>query len=310
MAIAVTPANGLSLPRAVRFASLVAEAPASTSPSRSAPAAPSQDGASAADSTPGGAARPGPARTAPRRGARRDARPRRTSAAARQGDAEATRLMAAYRDSRDPADFDALYRATQDDVLAWILSLLRGGSAHLDARELLQETFINVFRYPGSFRDESDSSYRVWVRTIAGNVLRRARSNAAQRPERELSEGSFELQDEASGPAEQSQLAESAEHLRLTWQLFLGLYLSAWEQLAERDRRALWLAEAEALPYAEVGARLGVRPANVKMIVFRARRRLAARMTASLEAVVSLPQPARFEGEARAGAPARDALAA
>jgi RNA polymerase sigma factor (sigma-70 family) len=208
--------------------------------------------------------------------------------------------MAAYRDSRDPADFDALYRATQDDVLTWILSLLRGGSAQLDARELLQETFINVFRYPGSFRDEIDSSFRVWVRTIAGNVLRRSRSNAAQRTERELSEGSFELPDEATGPAEQSQLAESAEHLRLTWQLFLGMYHAAWEQLAERDRRALWLAEAEALPYAEVGAQLGVRPANVKMIVFRARRRLAARMTAQVESAQYGPLASGSHGSASA----------
>lgn len=221
---------------------------------------------------------------------------RRSSAVAREGDAEATRMMAAYRDSRDPVDFDALYRATCEDVQAWILSLLRGGSAHLDARELLQETFINVFRYPGSFRDETDSSYRVWVRTIAGNVLRRARANSAGCPERELSDGSYDLPDSASGPAEQSQLAESAARMQQTWQLFLGLYLNAWGDLADRDQRALVLAEAEELPYAEVGARLGVRPSNVKMIVFRARRRLAARMARVFEEGSPIEEQQRIAG--------------
>lgn len=186
--------------------------------------------------------------------------------------------MAAYRDSRDTLDFDELYRASFDSVLIWVRSLLRQGPAHLDAYELVQDTFVNVYRYPASFRDEHDGSFRVWVRTIAGNVVRRARGKLPREGHAELPEGGLEPADSGCGPALQADMLESVGRLGAAWPLLLAAYHSAWAELAERDRIALELVEVDGLSYAEASKLLKVRASNMKMIVFRARRRLFARL--------------------------------
>src|SRR5687768_17557484 len=78
-----------------------------------------------------------------------------------------TALMALYRDTRDPAAFEALYAFTRPSVQLWILSLLGREPTQLDPAEILQDTFVNVYRYPTAFREEHGGSFRVWVRTIA-----------------------------------------------------------------------------------------------------------------------------------------------
>ena len=50
-------------------------------------------------------------------------------------DAEATRLMARFRDARSDADFDELYRATRAGLLAWIVKLVRRRRVSLDPFE-------------------------------------------------------------------------------------------------------------------------------------------------------------------------------
>ena len=59
-----------------------------------------------------------------------------------------TELMALYRDTLNQRSFEALYAVTESSVLVWIRSLLARGGGGLDATELLQDTFVNVFRYP------------------------------------------------------------------------------------------------------------------------------------------------------------------
>ncbi|WP_419195398.1 RNA polymerase sigma factor [Engelhardtia mirabilis] len=189
-----------------------------------------------------------------------------------------TRLMADFRDSRDTGAFDDLYRASFDSVLIWVRSLLRQGPAHLDAYELVQDTFVNVYRYPASFRDEHDGSFRVWVRTIAGNVVRRARGRLPREGYVELPEGGLEPADNRCGPAVQADMLESVSRLDAAWPLLLAAYHSAWSELAERDRLALELVEVDGLTYSEASKRLKVRASNMKMIVFRARRRLFAHL--------------------------------
>ena len=192
----------------------------------------------------------------------------------RARDAEATRLMARFRDLRDERDFEALYALTEADVASWIRSLLRQGPAHLDAQEILQDTFVNVYRYPRSFRDESFASFRVWVRTISGNLIRRARSRA--HPGTGDFADSPEPADRANRPDEQADFLESVRDLSAAWALFLTVYRESWSRLGERDRRALELVELEGKTHAQASAVLGVRPANMKMIVFRSRKRLVA----------------------------------
>ena len=192
-----------------------------------------------------------------------------------------TELMARFRDTRDPAAFERLYELTRDSVLSWIKSLLGRELAHLDPNELLQDTFVNVYRYPTSFREEHSGSFRVWVRTIAGNVLRRAASRRARGGEQELSEA-VELEDRHHGPVQEAGEGEETESLRRAWMLFLCLYAEAWKELSQRDRRTLHLVEVEGLSYQEAGDLLAVGRSNMKMIVFRSRKRIARRMQEAL----------------------------
>lgn len=189
-----------------------------------------------------------------------------------------TRLMALYRDTRSEELFEALYCFSRDSVLRWIQSLLRKGSGQLDPVELLQDTFVNVYRYPKSFRDEHSGSFRVWVRTIAGNIVRRASGRGSALSFQELPEGLREPADETINPELQADLGEQSERLREAWMLFLVHYAEAWSRLSDRDRRALHLVEVLDLSYERAGAELGVKRSNMKMIVFRSRKRIAARM--------------------------------
>jgi RNA polymerase sigma factor (sigma-70 family) len=194
----------------------------------------------------------------------------------------ATTLMALYRDSRSPAVFDALYGLTRDGVLAWIQGLLRRGRLALDPAELLQDTFVNVYRYPTAFREDHAGSFRVWVRTIAGNLVRRASSARRRGVFHELPDGALEPEDARGCPAQSAERGEEAQTLRAAWVLFLMHYAGAFAQLGPRDQQALHLVEVEGRSYAEAGLILAVGRSNMKMIVFRARHRLARRMRAAM----------------------------
>ncbi len=209
-----------------------------------------------------------------------------------------TRLMALFRDTRDPESFEALYSFAKPAVQQWIRALLHRGLAHLDPAELLQDTFVNVYRYPSAFREEHTGSFRVWVRTIAGNLIRRASAPRGRVQFQELPEGLLEPEDQRENPARLA-LAEEQEHrLRGSWMLFLAHYAEAFETLSERDRRTLELVEVQGLGYEEAGRVLGVGRSNMKMIVFRARKRIAKRMRMAMNASVFAP---RLELEREAG---------
>jgi RNA polymerase sigma factor (sigma-70 family) len=207
----------------------------------------------------------------PRRGECRDAYENRIS----------TALMALYRDTRDPAVFEALYSFSRPSVEQWIGSLLSRDLANLDPAEILQDTYVNVYRYPGAFREEHGGSFRVWVRTIAGNVVRRGSLARLRGAQQELAEAP-ELEDRNGGPVQRILDEDESQQLRRAWILLLYLYAEAWKELSQRDRRTLHLVEVEGLSYQEAGRVLDVRRSNMKMIVFRSRRRLARRMRVAM----------------------------
>jgi RNA polymerase sigma factor (sigma-70 family) len=189
--------------------------------------------------------------------------------------------MVRFQNSRAATDFEALYSAGAEDVLQWIRSLLRQGGAQLDPSELLQDTFVNVYRYPSGFRPEHAGSFRVWVRTIAGNAVRRARRRAAPRASA-LEEQTSEPCDPGASPLLLAHGREQALVFARSLSLLYAAILFAFERLRPRDRRALELVELQGQPYAEAGPLLGVPPENMKMIVFRARRRLLLEIGAAL----------------------------
>jgi RNA polymerase sigma factor (sigma-70 family) len=211
-----------------------------------------------------------------------------------------TVLMAWFRDTRRREAFDSLYEHAHERVFTWLRWVLREQQVQLDPVELLQDTFVNVYRYAGGFRSDHPASFRAWVRTIAANVVRRSRANLARRWFTGSMELAPELEDRGSTPPTFAGDSEERRSLRGAWVLFLHHYLAAYAALSPRDRQALQWVEVDGLSYAETGRRLRVGPSNMKMIMLRARRRLQLRMSASMRlAGVEKPSEAAPRTERR-----------
>lgn len=189
-----------------------------------------------------------------------------------------TALMSLFRDTRSEAAFEALYLRTRPGLLSWVLHLCAGRGAACDPLDLLQDTFVNVYRYAGSFRDTGGYTFRGWARTIAANVVRRALRRCAGPSLQDLPHGVQEPADESAGPEQVASLVEERARLSRSWGLFLLHYASAFAELSPRDREALTLVEVEGRTYEEAGRLLGVGRSNMKMIMFRSRKRIRAHM--------------------------------
>jgi RNA polymerase sigma-70 factor (ECF subfamily) len=198
-----------------------------------------------------------------------------------------TALMALFRDEREEPAFAALYEFAQADLGAWIELLLSGSGrarAALDPAELLQDTLVNVYRYADGFRDEHPRSFRVWTHTIATNLLRRSCARRERGALLSLPEGALEPLDPRGTPTEELARREDRRSVLAAWMIVLVHYAEAYEQLSPRDRQALDLIEVQGLSYATACTRLSVGLSNMKMILFRARRRIRARIAERLEA--------------------------
>jgi len=201
-------------------------------------------------------------------------------------DRQATSLMDEFRRTGSPEAFEELVRLTAGPLLRRVRRRVRYAGDRLDPHELLQDAYINIFRYPDRFDATRPAAFRAWATTIVDNTvrrhLRRTRSNV------ELSLRPMEvLSLEADGQARRPDAAmiegESAMALARTLALLLSLYLAAYQTLSERERFVLEMVEVRGLRYAQVGAALGIRPEAVKMVVFRARRRIYERMARLLD---------------------------
>ncbi|MEZ6018005.1 MAG: sigma-70 family RNA polymerase sigma factor [Planctomycetota bacterium] len=199
-------------------------------------------------------------------------------------DAALSACMERFREGRRAQDFEELYRHGRSLVLAWIVQALGRQRATLDPFDLVQDTFVNIFRYAAGFRHDDAMSFRRWARTIAGNVVRRAGRVRAGA----LAASSFDHEtaceptDPRPGPGVVLEDAEREGELRRAYTLMLLQYAAAYATLSPRDREALRLVEVEGLAYREVAERLQVGLSNTKMIVFRARQRLRARLEQGL----------------------------
>jgi len=198
-----------------------------------------------------------------------------------------TGLMALFRDEREEAVFAALYEFAAADLASWIELLLSGtGRARgaFDPAELVQDTLVNVYRYAAGFRDEHARSFRVWTHTIATNLLRRACSRRERNAWQILPEGASEPSDPHGSPTDELVQREDRRSVLAAWMIVLVHYADAYAELSPRDRQALDLIEVQGLSYATACGRLCVGLSNMKMILFRARRRIRARIAERLGA--------------------------
>ena len=154
--------------------------------------------------------------------------------------------------------FRAFYEETARPV--WGYLARSTGDTRL-ADDLLQETYYRFLRAGATF--ESEAHRRNSLFRIATNLARDAHRRRRVRP-------LFVSHDDAhvAGGIEHGRRVEQSTDLT-----------RAMGQLKPRERSLLWLAYAEGSSHREIAATLGVKLASVKLLLFRARRKLAAMLT-------------------------------
>jgi RNA polymerase sigma-70 factor (ECF subfamily) len=137
-----------------------------------------------------------------------------------------------------------------------------------DAEDLVQETFLNVFKYLKSFRHES--RFKNWMYRIATSVCIKKRRKSKFAPERELSLDEFLPQDEASVEQGLPHWAELPLEQLLNEELGHNLKEGILA-LPEKYRVVLVLRDVEGFSTDETARILDLSSSNVKVRLHRAR---------------------------------------
>lgn len=167
------------------------------------------------------------------------------------GAAEADDLFQMNEDA-----FRVFYERTSRSVWAY-LSRMTGDPRLAD--DLLQETYYRFLRATGAPTDEAHRrNYLFRIATnLVHDVRRRPQLDAVPMPE--AAEHADPRQaDHGVGAAARVDLAR------------------AMARLKPRERALLWLAYAQGSSHREIADTLGLKAASIKLLLFRARRRLAA----------------------------------
>lgn len=207
----------------------------------------------------------------------------------------ATCLMDLFRRTGDRDTFDCLVQWVTPQLFARIRSRCRSLGTMLDPHEVLQDTIVNVYRYPDRFLASRPGAFAAWSSTIVDNAIRRHLRRLRQGVTMAFSAPEM-LQEQADlSQKEPSVEAEDQEEWRSTasaFALLLQCYLAAFATLSERERFVLQMVEVRQMRYAELAVLIGVRPEALKMVVFRARKRVMDRMAPLLEPAAACVAPA------------------
>ncbi len=189
----------------------------------------------------------------------------------RLDDAEDKRLMAALADGRDHA-LDQIIRRWQQPLRAFIQ---RSTDNEADTDDLLQETFVRVYKHRARYRPAS--RFATWLFTIAVNLCRNHAEKRRRRPTVSLDavrdadgDAAPALSRRASSdpiPSEQTLAGERA-----------GAVRAAIGALPDDLRTAVLLFEYEDLSHAEIAAIVGTTPKGVETRLYRARQRLREKL--------------------------------
>ncbi len=137
-----------------------------------------------------------------------------------------------------------------------------------DAEDLVQDTFLNVFRYLKSFRFET--KFKNWLYRVATSTCIKKRRKSKFAPEHEISLDDFI-------PAESDHVAQQVpDWARLPLEQLLNEELAvqlkqAILSLPEAYRLVVVLRDLEGFSTAETAQILNLQPTNVKVRLHRAR---------------------------------------
>ncbi len=155
----------------------------------------------------------------------------------------------------DEETFRAFYDRTARRLWAYLARLT--GDRQL-ADDLLQEAYYRFLRAAATH--ESESHRRNSLYRIATNLARDARRRSLRSVVASLTGDDVERVSSGDGSGATVRRAE---------------FTRAMSRLKPRERAMLWLAYAEGSSHQEIAEVLGLSPASLKSMLFRARRRLA-----------------------------------
>ena len=210
-------------------------------------------------------------------------------------DGVSTRLMESFRLHAGRGTFGLLYELNSTHLLTQVANCLRRYGSRTDPRDVLQEVFFNVYRYPHRFNSEREDAFRVWSAMIVRNtVLKHLRSNGRgghhEVPFEDLSD---QPEAHSGGPLGGVIEKEASRECGRVYLTYLHLYLEFYAMLSPREQQAIHLVEVEELSYREAAERLAIKLENLKMVIFRARRKIHRSMRRVFEGLPADCRPAR-----------------
>ncbi len=210
-------------------------------------------------------------------------------------DALSTRLMECFKQRRSRGCFGLLYELNGTHLLTQVASRLRRYASKADPQDVLQEVFFNVYRYPHRFDSSREDAFRVWSAMIVRNtVLKHLRSQGrGGRQEVPFEDLSDQPESEASNPLLGVIRQESSDECSRVYVTYLRLYLRFYSMLSERERRALHLVEVDRYSYRKAAGELDIKLENLKMVIFRARRKIHRAMRRVFDGLPPDCRPAR-----------------
>jgi RNA polymerase sigma-70 factor, ECF subfamily len=174
--------------------------------------------------------------------------------------------LAARAAGGDDAAFEAIVQRYQARVYRLACRL----TSDTDAPDVLQETFLQVYRHLSSFRGESRLA--TWLYRIATNAALMHRRATARRPAESLEEylPRFDADGRHMATPVELQVASHADEL-LDRQFLAGRARDGIAMLPDLYREAFVLRDLEEMSTDHVARALGVEPATVRQRVHCAR---------------------------------------
>jgi RNA polymerase sigma factor, sigma-70 family len=155
----------------------------------------------------------------------------------------------------DEARFELFYRRTSGKIWSYIFRMTGDPST---ADDLMQKTFFRVIRSNPVVAD--DDHLRRYVYKTATNLV-------------------FDHFREAKRDRERAMLEPPPMELRPDHGVLRHDMMRVFNQLKPQERALLWLAHVEGASHEEIGDALGVKSKSVKVMLFRARKRLGELLT-------------------------------
>jgi RNA polymerase sigma-70 factor, ECF subfamily len=175
-------------------------------------------------------------------------------------------VLAARAAAGDDSAFELIVQRYQARVFRLACRL----TSDTEAPDVLQDTFLQVYRHLQSFR--GDSQFRTWLYRVATNAALMHRRSDARRPadSLEMYMPRFDTDGRHRAMPEELQVASCADEL-LDRRLLAEKARDVIARLPDLYRDAFVLRDLEEMSTADVALALGIEPAAVRQRVHRAR---------------------------------------